>query len=125
MGRYLVLALGVGFGLALNASPAAAQTHVDIGVFTPTVGARVVVGAPRVYVPGPVVYAPRPRVVYAPRVIYAPPPRVVYVPSRVYVVERGYRHDRGRHVGWDRHPRGRYVRAAHGYGYRDDRYRRR
>ncbi len=112
MGRYFVWALGVGFGLALSAAPAVAQTHVDIGVFTPNVGAHVVLGSPRVYVPPPrVVYAPRPRVVYVParRVVYAPAPRV-------YVVERGYRHDHGRHRGWER-SRGRVVSVP--YGYRD------
>lgn len=127
MRRYFVWALGAGFGIALSAAPAVAQTHVDIGVWTPNGGGRVVLGSPRVFVREPrVVYVPRPR-----RVVYASAPRVVYVPApRVYVVERGvvdrgYRHDRGRHAGWDRrHPRGRFVRAP--YEYREaERYRRR
>ena len=34
-----------------------------------------------------------------PAVYYAPPPRVYYAPAW------GYRHDYGRHRGWDRHYR--------------------
>ena len=99
MGRYFACALGIGCALAINVAPAAAQTHVDIGVFLPNVGARVVVGRPRVYVPPPV---------YAPRVV---------------VVERDYRHDRGRHRGWDKRDRGRFDRDSY-YSSRDPRYRR-
>jgi hypothetical protein len=42
--------LGTGLALVLLAAPASAQVHVDVGIMAPPVGARVVVGAPRVYV---------------------------------------------------------------------------
>ena len=42
--------LGTALALVLLATPASAQVHVDVGVFSPTVGAHVVVGDPRVYV---------------------------------------------------------------------------
>lgn len=65
-----------------------AQTHVDVGVWTPAGGGRVVVGNGPVYYPGPYYGAP----VYAPPVyaapVYVPP---VYVPARpVYVAPRPY-----------------------------------
>ena len=50
MGRATAWILGTGFALVLLATPARAQVHVDVGVLAPPVGARVVVGAPRVYV---------------------------------------------------------------------------
>jgi hypothetical protein len=80
MGRSGAWALGVGLGLVLSAAPAAAQSHVSVGVWAPNVGAHGVVGAPRVY---------------------APPPVYIAQP-RVYVVERDHRHGRGRHpgLGW-------------------------
>jgi hypothetical protein len=77
MGRSVAWALGVGLGLVLSAAPAAAQTHINVGVWTPNVGAHVVVGAPRVY---------------APRPVYIAQPRV-------YVVERDHRYGRGRPPG--------------------------
>ena len=42
--------LGTASALVLLATPASAQVHVDVGVVSPRVGARVVVGEPRVYV---------------------------------------------------------------------------
>jgi hypothetical protein len=60
MGRYVLCALGVVLGIALSGSPAAAQ--VDIGVWTPNGGGRVVLGGPRVYYPPPVYVYPSPRV---------------------------------------------------------------
>jgi hypothetical protein len=42
--------LGTAWAFVLCATPASAQVHVDVGVFSPAVGARVVVGEPRVYV---------------------------------------------------------------------------
>jgi hypothetical protein len=50
MGRSLALALGTAAVLTVCATPAAAQVHVDVGVRTSNVGARVVVGGPRVVV---------------------------------------------------------------------------
>jgi phytoene dehydrogenase-like protein len=50
MGRGAAWVLGTGLALVLLATPARAQVHVDIGVVAPPVGARVVVGPPRVYV---------------------------------------------------------------------------
>jgi hypothetical protein len=94
MGRYLAWAFGVGLAVAAFATPAAAQTHVDVGVWLPNVGARVVVGRPRVY---------------------APPP--------VYVVQRDDYRWRGRGPGWGR-GKGKGPKWARGdryYGYDDDR----
>ncbi|WP_233253698.1 hypothetical protein [Limnohabitans sp. 2KL-1] len=62
----------------------------------------------QVGVPGPVIYAPPPRVIYAP-----PPPRVVYSP-RVYAPaqiwghghERGHRGQEGRHHREEERERG-------------------
>lgn len=71
MGRNVRGLLGGLFGLALLATPAAAQVHVDVGVMTPNVGARVVVGAPRVIVVDP--YAdPYAYGYYGPQPVYAP-----------------------------------------------------
>lgn len=44
------LVLGAGLAFVLFATPASAQVHVDVGVLTPHVGTRVIVGAPRVHV---------------------------------------------------------------------------
>src|SRR5918993_663305 len=76
MRRYVLCALGLAFGIALSASPAAAQ--VDIGVWTPNGGGRVVLGSPRVYYPPPVYVYPAPRVYVDPydyRPYYRPVPR--------------------------------------------------
>jgi hypothetical protein len=60
MKRYAAWALGAGLVVAASAAPASAQVHVDVGVIAPHVGARVVVGGPRVvYVPAPRYYEPR------------------------------------------------------------------
>ena len=76
MGRYFTWALGATVALGLSTTSAAAQSRIDVGVWLPNVGARVVVGAPRV---------------------------VVVAPPRYVVVQRDNRHDRGRRVrGWDR-----------------------
>ncbi len=90
MGRYLLWALGLGCGVVLSAAPAAAQ--VDIGVWTPNGGGRVVLGSPRVYYPAPVY-------------VYREPP-IYVVPPDYY-----YRPYRGRH-GWAR---------GHGRNYGDSR----
>ena len=58
MGRYLVWALGLAASTVLSAAPAAAQ--VDIGVYTPHGGGRVVLGAPPVYYPPPAYVYPPP-----------------------------------------------------------------
>ena len=42
--------LGAGVALVVLATPASAQVHVDVDVLTRHAGARVVVGAPRVFV---------------------------------------------------------------------------
>jgi len=106
MGRYFGWALGVGFGIALSATPAAAQ--VDIGVWTPNGGGRVVLGAPRVYYPEPVYVYQEPVYVY-PAPVYAVRPRV-YVERDYY-----YRPYYGRPVpGWARgrgHKGGKFARA--------------
>lgn len=60
MKRYAAWALGAGLVVVASATPASAQVHVDVGVIAPRVGARVVVGGPRVvYVPAPRYYEPR------------------------------------------------------------------
>jgi hypothetical protein len=71
------------FAAAMMATPAHAQVHVDIGIRTPGVGARVVVGRPHVYVADRY-YRP----VYVPRGRYVPPPR-----GRYYRDVREARHD--------------------------------
>jgi hypothetical protein len=95
MKRHVAWIFGAGLMFVGLAAPASAQVRVDIGVQTPHVGARVVVGAPRVvYVPvrhrGPV---------YARRDVYS---------------RHDYRWDRGRGRGWDRRDREYYkdVREA-------------
>lgn len=50
MRRRTAWVLGAGLAFVVLATPARAQVRVDVGVVTPNVGARVVVGAPRVYV---------------------------------------------------------------------------
>ncbi len=119
MGRYFAWALGVGFGIALSATPAAAQTHVDIGIWTPNGGGRVVLGSPRVYVPPPV-YVVRPRVLVVERDYYRPYRR----PVRGWERGHGHRNARFARAYYDPYP-GRVYRADV-YGrphYRDDRYR--
>jgi len=50
MGRGVGLVMGTAFAMALMAAPAKAQVHIDVGILTPSLGARVVVGRPRVHV---------------------------------------------------------------------------
>lgn len=71
--------LAIGLALALAASPAAAQTRVDV-----VVG----LGAPRPFVTG-VVLVGRPRPYYSRSVYFHPRPIFV---QRVYVVRRHHRH---------------------------------
>jgi hypothetical protein len=80
MKRYAAWALGAGLIFVGFARPADAQVRVDIGVIAPHVGARVVIGAPRVH---------------APYRVYEP------------VYRRDDRRDdrRGRGRGWDRRDR--------------------
>jgi hypothetical protein len=99
MGRYLVLAVGVTCVIALNAAPAAAQ--VDIGVWTPRGGGRVIVGSPR---------------------IYYPPPVYVYREPPIYAVRPYYpRYPRPRGRGWARGHARRYAAVGPVY-YSGDRY---
>ncbi|HEY6506548.1 MAG TPA: hypothetical protein VIY56_00960 [Vicinamibacterales bacterium] len=97
MTRKFACALSLGALALLAPTASSAQTFVDVGVWTPNGGGRVVVGG------APVYRSPRP--VYIP----APPVRVVQV------VQPYYRHDRGRHVGWGKKGRGygRDVARAH------------
>ena len=104
MRRYVLWALGIVLGFALSASPAAAQ--VDIGVWTPNGGGRVVVGAPPVYYPPPPVYV-YPAPVYVDPYYYRP----YYRP-----VPRGY----GR--GYVNFGRPYYGRSYYGYSRYPDRY---
>lgn len=100
MGRYFGWAIGLGLVLAASASPASAQTRVDVGVWLPNIGARVVVGQPRVY-------APR---------VYVPPPVVV-------VHDDDYRWRGNRGPGWNR-GKGKGPKWARDryYGYDDRRF---
>jgi hypothetical protein len=50
MMRGTALLLGTALTLGFSVTSAEAQIHVDVGVITPSVGARVVLGAPRVHV---------------------------------------------------------------------------
>lgn len=75
----------------------------------------------QVGVPGPVIYAPPPRVIYAP----PPPPRVVYVP-RVVTPGYGWGHGHERRWGHERsqrhHKDDGYGRGG-GWGHRDNGHR--
>jgi hypothetical protein len=109
--------------------PAAASAQVDVGVWTPGGGGRVVIGGGPVYHPAPApvyyppVYYPAAPVYVAPRPIYRPyyrPYYRAYYPARPVYVVPGYRHDRGRHLGWYKN-----GKAYRGYGnsrYYDRRY---
>lgn len=89
MTRKIVWALSFGALALLVPTRSSAQTFVDVGVWTPNGGGRVVVGGAPVY----------------------RGPRTVYVPARpVRVVQPYYRHDRGRHLGWGKKNRGYYGR---------------
>jgi len=93
MTRTLVCALSFGALALLVPTRSSAQTFVDVGVWTPNGGGRVVVGGAPVY----------------------RGPRTVYVPARlVRVVQPYYRHDRGRHLGWGKKNRGYYGRNVYG-----------
>ena len=106
MTRTLIGSFALGALTLLYPAVGSAQTHVDVGVWTPGGGGRVVVGRSPVYYPEPYydepyydapVYVPA-RPVY--RSVYARPYyRPYYAPRPVYVVP-GYRHDNGRHNGW-------------------------
>ena len=115
MGRCVLWALGIVFGLALSASPAAAQ--VDVGVWTPNGGGRVILGAPRVYYPPPPVYVyPAPVYVdpYYYRPYYRPYPRGYVNFGRPYYGRSYY--------GYSRYPNRYYRGNTYGRSYyRDDR----
>jgi hypothetical protein len=105
-------------GFALSASPAAAQ--VDIGVWTPNGGGRVVLGSPRVYYPPPVYVYPAPRVYVDPYDPYYYRPYYRPVP-RGY--GRGYVNFGRSHYGYPRYSNRLYRGNPYGRSYyRDDRY---
>ena len=131
MGRFLGWALGVGCVIAIGVAPAAAQTHVSVGVYGGSFGGHVTVGRP-VYAPVyyPPVYYPPPvypvpvyqAPVYYPAPVYAAPYyRPYYRPAyraygpayRGHVVVANGRHDNGRHNGWYKN-----GKKGHGKGYR-------
>lgn len=89
MTRHFVGALSLGALALLMPVRSSAQTFVDVGVWTPNGGGRVVVGGAPVY--------------RSPRPVFVPvhPVRVVQVEQPYY-----YRHDRGRHLGWGKKGRG-------------------
>ena len=71
--------LGAGLMFVAFAAPASAQVSVDVGVFSPNVGARVVIGGPRVvYVPVERYRTP----VYSRHLVYPRYPRRVIYPQR-------------------------------------------
>ena len=101
MTRTLLGSFALGALTLLYPATGSAQTHVDVGVWTPGGGGRVVIGGGPVYAPGPYYGAP----VYGPPVygppVYAPPVYAppVYVPpvyaapvyaAPVYVAPRPY-----------------------------------
>lgn len=100
MGRHVGWAIGLGLVLAASAAPASAQTRVDVGVWLPNVGARVVVGQPRVY-------APR---------VYVPPPVVVVRDDYRWRGNRGPGWNRGKGPKWNRTPYYGYAPAPAYYG---------
>jgi hypothetical protein len=86
MTRNVVCALSLGALALLVPTRSSGQTFIDVGVWTPGGGGRVVVGGP------PVVYRA---------------PRAVYVPARpIRVVQPYYRPLPGRRVGWAKKNRG-------------------
>jgi hypothetical protein len=112
MGRCVLWALGIVFGLALSASPVAAQ--VDVGVWTPNGGGRVILGAPPVYYPPPPVYAYPTPVYVDPYYYYRP----YYRPY-----PRGYVNFGRPYYGYSRYPGRSYRGNAYGRSYyRNDRY---
>ena len=97
MGRRAAWVVGTMLGVAVFAAPANAQVHVDVGVYSAPVSARVVVGRPNVYVVDRyyepvVVHRQVYRPVYYPPVYYPPYYREVhyvrdYYPRDYYVRE--------------------------------------
>jgi hypothetical protein len=117
MGRRGIWILGAALGLALYATPAAAQVSVAVGIGTPHVGARVIVGAPPVYVVDPYYYAPYPY--YEPYYYY--PYAVPY--GRVYYRSRpGYYYRGGRAPYYDSRGRAPYYDRGRVYYDRSPRY---
>ena len=136
MGRFLGWTLGIGCVVALSTAPAAAQTHVSVGVYGGNFGGHVAVGRPAypVYAPVPVYYPPpvyQVPVYYPP--VYYPAYRPVYRPAYRPVYRVGYgpaygpaygggvvvvqgRHDNGRHNGW--YKNGKKGRGPHHNGRR-------
>ena len=102
MTRNMAGSLALGALALLVPATGSAQAFVDVGVWMPGGGGRVVVGGAPVY-GGPVYGAPvygvpvYRRPVYRP--VYVAPP-VYVVPQPVYVAQPYYRHDRGKHRGW-------------------------
>ena len=91
-----------------------AQVGCAHSVVEPSVSVHSRIGHFPVYtqigMPGPVIYGPPPRVIYAP----PPPPRVVYVP-RVYAPVHGWGHG---HDGHQRaHERRHFRRDDGGFGH--------
>ena len=136
MTRTLIGSFALGAVTLLYPAVGSAQTHVDVGVWTPGGGGRVVIGGGPVYYPAPYYEAP---VYYPPAPVYYPPPayypaqpvyaaprayyrpyygRYYAAPRPVYVVP-GYRHDNGRHNGW--YKNGKAYRG-YGNGYSNVRY---
>ena len=116
MRRYVLWALGIVLGVALSASPAAAQ--VDVGVWTPNGGGRVVLGAPPVYYPPPAPVYVYPAPVYVDPYYYRPYYRPV---PRGY--GRGYVNFGRQYYRYPRYYQDRFYRG-NAYGrsyYRDDR----
>ena len=104
MGRKWIWIVAAALGLAFYATPAAAQVSVAVGIGTPHIGARVVVGAPPVYVVDPYYYAPY----YEPYYYY--PYAVPY--GRVYYRTRpGYYYRGGRAPYYDSRGRAPYYRG--------------
>ena len=95
MTRTVVCALSLGALALLVPANTSAQTRIDVGVWTPGGGGRVVIGG------SPVYRAPRP---------------VIVAPAPVYVVQPSYRRDRGKHKGWAKKGRVVYGPAPYAYG---------
>lgn len=104
MTRKLVCSLALGALALLVPATGSAQAFVDVGMWTPGGGGRVVIGGPPVY-RVPVYAAP----VYRAPIYRAPIRRPIYVAPPVYVVQPYYGRDRGRHRGWSRRGPQAYV----------------
>ncbi len=110
MTRTLIGSFALGALTLLFPAVGSAQTRIDVGVWTPGGGGRVVIGGAPVYRTRRPVYVPA-------RPVYVQARPVYIAPRPVYVVP-GYRYDRGGYLG--RYSNGPAYRGYYGRDYRRD-----